>query len=522
MHIEVVSTQGTGFIEVAVVHKDKRINWATMPYSKIRVADQQRVFQEINDYWKWLGVEAQDKIFHCYVKIREIIDMSMDPMRSSIGISHYVNEMYKSMPMESFRYWLCTIGNLFIPLDTEEVITEDSRYNRLDQTYLKHDYINLASMALALRPMIPVWGEFLDQCTTQELHKEEEVIALINGTEIVNWPIDEKSIDGTPVETAYDKLTSYVRFCVENEATTLSTLWRGMSSIEIADILQSRVMVRRLTIVLLNDPSSHSIVSNTFRYIKTNINPADRSTADRVNEKRPDNSGSDEDDKTSFIESNKNKQRVPPGDIAAFNVDALDYKLLINKVDPTVPEDKIKACLDYIPVISNKEIHPHQELIAQCVMQKAFPPKAFYHVNKLAVNHLLAMTQAILWHWGFEHIAVFMQVELFYNGDTGVSSQPRNSTRIQNRFKDEMDRLFPFHKPQRTTGSGVPTPPVNMAGISIQTIHASIRASNWVYHGPEELFVAAEQVSASKVLVIPPQIKSMLTELIIKIGQENQ
>ncbi|MFO5795380.1 hypothetical protein, partial [Klebsiella pneumoniae] len=82
-------------------------------------------------------------------------------------------------------------------------------------------------------------------------------------------------------------------------------------------------MDRRLTILPLNDATSHSIVSNMFRYVKSNLNPAERSTADRVNDKRPDKGGIDDDDKTSFIESHKTKQRVNAGEIVSCIITAL-------------------------------------------------------------------------------------------------------------------------------------------------------------------------------------------------------
>ncbi|USL86669.1 hypothetical protein CDGHABPJ_00211 [Pseudomonas phage OMKO1] len=521
MQIIVTGVQGTGFTEVATEHNGKRLTWTTTAYSKIRVQDQQRVFQEINDYWSGLSAEAQQHIWNCYVEIRKIMDMAMDPMRIAMSLSYYIKEMYKAMPMNSFRRWLLTIGKLYIPVDIEEVITDDSRYNRPDQTYLKHDYINLASVSLALRPLVPIWGEFIDQGTSQEMHKECEVISLISDCEVNHWPVDEISIDGTPVETAYDKLSAYVKFCVEDEAPTLANLYRGMSSAEVPDILQAKVMVRRLTILPLNDATSHSIVSNMFRYVKSNLNPAERSTADRVNDKRPDKGGIDDDDKTSFIESHKTKQRVTPGDIVAYNLDALDVVKLVHKIDDTVPVELIQECLDCVAVTATKDIYPHQILLAQWVMHKAFPARAFSHINKNAVNHLLAAAQSLMWHWGFQQVAVFMQVELYYSGDHAMSIQPRNSTRIQIKYKDVMDELYPHQRQQRAI-NGVPVAPVNIAGIAVQSAHASIRSSNWIYHGPDRLFKEAEQVTQNKVLVVPATIKSVITELVIHLGKLNQ
>ncbi|MFO5890561.1 hypothetical protein ACLBSJ_32600, partial [Klebsiella pneumoniae] len=90
----------------------KQISDNTVADAKDRVQDQQRVFQEINDYWSGLSAETQQHIWNCYVEIRKIMDMAMDPMRIAMSLSYYIKEMYKAMPMNRFRRML-SISFLF-------------------------------------------------------------------------------------------------------------------------------------------------------------------------------------------------------------------------------------------------------------------------------------------------------------------------------------------------------------------------------------------------------------------------
>ncbi|MFO5842675.1 hypothetical protein ACLBPJ_30485, partial [Klebsiella pneumoniae] len=62
-----------------------------------------------------------------------------------------------------------------------------------------------------------------------------------------------------------------------------------------------------------------------------------------------------------------------------------------------------------------KKITTIHLFFAQWVMHKAFPARAFSHINKNAVNHLLAAAQSLMWHWGFQQEAVFMHVKLLIN-----------------------------------------------------------------------------------------------------------
>jgi hypothetical protein len=526
MQLTVTGVQGNGFTQVTVEHKMQQIAFSTKAYAKVKLPDQQRVFKEFNGFLNssFVSEEDKDHIWNCYSRIRDILDMPLDSMRVAMSLRYYIRELYERLSMNDMRRWLMTVGNLHIPVEVEKKITAESRYNKVDQTYLEHEYINLATVALAVRPMIPIWGEYIEAGTENELHKENEVVGLISDCEIAHWPVGEKGPHGEDVDTAFEKLAGYVRFCVEAEATTLGQLWRGMSSVEVPVHLQSKVLVRRLTIVPLDDPTSHSIVANTYRYVKSNLNPAERTTADRVNEKRPE-SGGDDDDKTSFIEAHKTKHRVSPGDIEAFNVDALNVLKLARKVDPTIDLGKLKLCVDAISNVASTPIYPHQIKLAQWVMARSFPARAFYHINKVAVNNMLAAAQALIWHWGFKDIAVFMQVDLVTYGDyqsQNQLSQPRSNARIPIKYKEDMIRLFPHQKAPQYMNNGTALKTDNMAGIAINNVNASIHSSHWVYRGPDQLFKDAGQVSGTNVLIVPPTIKATITELVIHLGNLNK
>lgn len=525
MRIDVSTIQGDGFTGIAVSHKGKTIEWSSRAYSKVKLEDPNRVFLEFNDFLTTVDEATHDKLFTCYESIKGLFDMGFDPSHITPSLVHHINEIYKNLPLNKMRRWLLTMGNLHIPADIQDTITAESRYNKREQTYLKNDYINLSTVALGLRAVLPIWGEYMDQGTDQDLYKENDVVGLVSHTELANWPVLEKDQIGDDVDTVFEKLESYIRFCVEEEHITLGRLWSGMSTVNIRVLLQSKVLVRRLTIVPLNDPTSYSIVSNIFRYVNSNLNPTERSTADRVNDKRPERSGGDDEDNTSFIESHKTKGRVSPGDIVAYNLDAMDYELLAEEVDPTICKTKLAACINCIDGIANAEIRPHQILLAQWVMAKAFPSRAFYHVDKLPVNYLLATSQALLWHWGHLDSAIFLQVEPLYHGDHQSSNQLgqlRVGSRIATKYRPLLDELFPHMRHQRIPQSGEIPKPENRAAVAINSCNHSIRSTNWLYRGPDELFQQAGQVAQNKVLILPQNLKHSITEVVMQLATINK
>lgn len=526
MRFRVSNVQGNGFTAVAVEHNGIELEWSARAYSKVKLADPNRVFKELNEYLETVDPQTHSRMFQSYEEIHKLFRLGYDPSMIAASLVHHMGEISKCLPMGKLRRWLLTLGNLHIPNDVQESINEDSRYNKREQTYLKADYINIATEALASQAMIPMWGEYMDQCTDQELYKENHVIALINETEMANWPVGETDLLGEEVQTVFDKLASYIKYCVDDEPLNLARGFAGMSSTDVRVLLQSKVLARRLTLIPLNDPTSHSIVANIYRYVTTNMAPAERSTADRVAKKLPEGGGGDDEDKTSFIESHKTKGRISPGDIEAFNVDAMDYELLAEEVDPTICKDKLRQCISCIQQVGSLEIRPHQILIAQWVMAKAYPARAFYHVSKLPVNYLLATAQALLWHWGFKDVAILLQVEPLRHGDhnsTTQLSQTRTGSRIATRFRPQLDELYPHMKLQKTPQNGSETPkPENMAGLAINSCNQSVRSSNWVYHGPDALYREANQVTHNRVLIIPQTIKHTLTEVVLHLAQINQ
>lgn len=521
MHLEVSQVKNGGFVEVATHHKGKSLLWPTKAYSKIKLQQPERVFDEINGFLKTLPAEAQNQIWDSYCQIKEILDIVADNIHIGNTIRHYVSQMYAVTPMNEFHKWLLTQGNLFIPTDVQETMADNSRYKGTDKTYLKSSYVNLATLGLAMRLMVPIWGEFIDQATEGD-YKEVEAVGLIDNTELKSWPEDEPT---------WDKLHNYIRYFSNDPSALIGNLWKGLGSEEIPDVLQAKAVVRRLTIVPLSDHNSHSIIANIFRYVKTNTKPQDRTNQDRVNRKRPDEGGGGEDDdKISIAESYKLKQRVSDGDAVLFNVSTRNMIGLCQIVDPTVDLNKVMACtyreqLNKVALIG--EFQPHQIRLAQWVMAKAFPPRAFHLIDALSVIRLLGCTQALLWHWGYLDLAVLMQVELLNQSDQlnlTAAKQAKSGARISSKYKEALNLLYPYVKPQRIKASSQEGDEnfVNTAAIAINNVTSDIKSSNWLYHGPDGLYNEAGLPEGRNVVVIPQTIKNTITEMVMHLAKLNQ
>ena len=177
MRLEVSKVQSSGFVEVSARHKDHDpLIWPAGAYGKVRLNDPTAVFNEINAYWEMCAPEVQDMIWECYAAANATIRSVVDSHYVAQNVRFYVNKMYSLMPMESIKRWLLIHGNLHVPSEIQDSITEGSRYTDEGQTYLKTDYINLAIFSLAIRPMLPIWGAYIDLINDNQKGKELEAL----------------------------------------------------------------------------------------------------------------------------------------------------------------------------------------------------------------------------------------------------------------------------------------------------------------------------------------------------------
>lgn len=519
MKIEVTRIQSSGFVEVRASHKKKDpLVWPTPAYGKVRLADPYAVFKEINEYWATLSDDTQDQIWECYEAIHSTVRTVTDSFYVANNIRFYVNKMYSLMNMDGFKHWTLLHGNLHVPAEIQDTITSESRYTDESQTYLKSDYINLAIFSLALRPMLPVWGAYLDLINDNQKGKELESLGLIDETELMEWPGEFSVVE---------KLKRYIDERIRDNSISMDSTWKGFGSAEIPKLILAKVIVRRLTIAVMSDPAATSIISSVHWYIRYCLNPTARTTADRVNDKRINSQAGDDDDKASFIDAHKIKLKMVIGDAVAFEEGAELPAIIAQDIDPTIDLELLEKCLGCITNSESYVISPHQLMLAQWVNAKAVSAKAYNHIEKPYLHKLVATAQALLWHWGYIDVALLMQVSRYVEeGITGTSLPiaAKSWPRVQPKYKDDLNEAYPYLKPMRPR-PGDTNPHerhLNYVSLAVNNLTVEIRGGNWIYHGPKELWNVSDQQKGHNVIALPQQIKTLLTDVVLHLAKISQ
>lgn len=525
MRLNVSDIRRSAFNEVIIEHDGEVLVYSVKTaYSRVNASDPNRIFEEINNLIATLPAKAQQDIWEAYVSIHEYLEKIDDTMELTQFIRKKVSAIFKHLSLDMLQHFLLTKAGLFIPSIIPDAPDPKSRYaGSTEQTYYRQHYIELATLALATRLLIPVWGGYIENNTSRDnsgLLKEIDCLAMISDTELVAWPHDAP---------AFDKLLRYVEIPIEESPMNLATLWKGVSDAEKPMWFLSKVLVRRLTIVPLCDNTvSHSLIANVHRYVRSLLNPSDRGASDRVKDKKSSgaqNRHSDE-DKTSMYERYKVKQKTSSGDIKLLEVASEDIATIVKTVDPSIDMGILEQCLEMLEKNPTVHLSEHQRLLAQWVLAKGIPPKAFYHLPHKATSRLVAGAQALIWHWGFLEIAVLMQVAPISISDQDlpyITNNSRPGSRKSSRYDEALDAAYPNLKPVRVRpGKQVKEREYNFATIAINNLTRAIHGGNWKYMGPKALHKLAEQPSGMSLVVIPTTIKNQLAELVLHQVKFNQ
>lgn len=524
MELAITERSSDGFVEVTTSHKGESIAWQTKFYAKVKLATPRavdEVFLGINMYMATLPEPVQDMIFECYRDMKETITETIDGMAMVDPLRRSIKQLYKLIPMEHLYHWMMQRYDVYVP-ELKDSVSDTDRYSDRDETYIKSDYYDLLAFCLAIRLLIPIWGEYISQGGSGhggDQYKEQDALSLASDTEMMSWP--PPGPDGS--QPVREKLIRYFEIKAGKVTVSLADLWNGIGTTSIPQRLLALVVLRRLTIVSLSDHGAKKhIISNIHHYADQQLSPNDKRLG-AVAPKLKEREGRDEDDKTSVTEQYKIKHRVSDGDISAFEVDASRMAIQAMTVDPTFDQRLLDITAAQLPRLNTMVASEHQIILAQWALAKSFSPDAFDDVNVKAINELLVTAQALYWHWELFDIAALMTVERMALSDansTGVSPIPKPTSRFRPEVSEGLMEMFPHFFPQ--SGKEAKDIKGNVGHIGITTAMQEMFGVSWHYLGPSELYKLTSFPQGKRYIIAQASIRQTLFDAVKKIVSLNQ
>lgn len=503
---------------VRVSHKDQKIYFDASTYTKTtdrtESVDTARMFDEFNSYLETRPEAEQDQMWELCLRAHQILQTQTNVDMIESQLQRVVREIYTLLDLDDIRTWAVFKSSVRIPTNLLNAFQDTDTDEFRDRTYLRSHYIDLVAMAIALRPMVPIWGHYIDiiEGVTGSNYKEYMASRLLHDSKLFTTP-------------TMKRLRTFVEVTLRNSKDNVNNaaaILAGMGTAEQPDWVRALVIVRRLAIskISAEDDTSH-IITNVFQYVNSTIKSQDRKFGKfyggRVSDKNDATSnkyGNDE-QTVSQMEMYKMKQKVPDGDIAVLNVYVCDRHRAALRIDPTIDTQLVDSCYAAVQVLQQQEIMKHQSTLVQWTMSSVLPAPAGDSLNKTAILHAMAVTQAVLWHWQFYDLAALVTATAIpmNNAYGGYSF---SGGRIPRGTMEQLQSIYKYYQAGRGAKGQSPRA-TNVGAKAVDKFCTLIFPYDWRLNCPAGLANKTNRIENSKKMVVPGDIREQLANLLIRI-----
>lgn len=505
--------------EAFVEHKGQVLIWNIALLDRTSMSGEFDIFAELNAFWATLPESQQDLIFQAYKKIRNVYDESSQIELDNLTYTmrKLIAQLLNLIDWKKVFNWMIFHSDLRVPADVRDTFN-DSPDNKgtKERTYLKEHYRSLTALAITLRAVAPIWGEFIGHAKSEigNQFKEFQAMLLLADSDIMK---SEPMV----------RLRDFIQHSIPQDNKIGSFVLSNLSSSDLPDWLLGLVVVRKLTVEDLRgvDPTKN-LVRLIFRFVQVKITTHEQSTGGVVRDKPFEGSGQIEENNLSRLEGYKIKQSIPAGDIVSIEYYLEDVMRAALRICPDVPEATVRTSMEACAMLANEVIQPPQITLVQWVMKSVISPKSVNLIPKLKTVDTIAIAQALLWHRGHHELSALVSAIAQDNsGELQVigSDQRQRPTREQ---LEQLDILFPYRrqtmsKKQVGNEDRKTTRRNNAASESIELTAEKFSKHSWRLTLPVPWL---EQLTGSKTnrrYAVPVNIKPKLASLVISIAQRS-
>lgn len=512
--------------EVVLEHKGRTLLWNIARYRKGGQGTAScppivNMFQQINAFWETVEPARQDTMFEIMTKIHSLIqDEVRHRQEQQYHLARQIKLLYAEMPISIVEHWTERYGNIKIPPIVKDRFDNHAEWGSLGKdayysiTYLRDDYMRLAALAIALRPMTLIWGDYFNSIgsDSDDINADTEALSMLDLTEIAECP-------------AMERLRKYVSAANINKSSRASITIGTFSMDDLYEWLVACIVVRRLTILeVTSKDGSNNLIGMLHMYIGHRVGALEKrnSNIGRVRDKKDRSSSDDEDGNKSLIDLYKIRQDISDADVVRSDVYLSDAKRVASHIEPDLPEDLLKTCLEASDNFDPAKATIFQQTIMAWVASKAISPLSIDHESMATERRFAAVTQAILWHWGLKTIAPFVTAHAKVDSDGAPIGGRSNSGQIPRLHLERFIEIAPYYRAIKDdhlthdaqTGSGEARK-LNPITIAITTLSAAWCRSDWRLNSPEFMLI-----DGSRDATAPLRPKEELGLLVLKLNEE--
>lgn len=490
-------------ISVSIIHNGEELVW---DISKLSFSNFD-VFEQINDYWAQTNKNSQDKVFDIYKRIKDVFNTVFDTNALTTVLYSLVAELYDNHDLNDIKHWMDFHSNLILPDGLRDAFKESHETpGTRERTYLKDDYRWLIALSIALRVMVPIWGEFIatTRKDTGTTLKEYYAFQLLAYSSIAR---------SEPME----RLRVYAEHSVPMDKSKSAAILSRLSSEDFPVWILSLVVVRRLCVGDIRgiDPTS-SLVTTIYKYIVQKVKGHDNNFMGIVKEKIFEGQTQEGENNLSKLEGYKIKQEIPAGDIAIIEQYMKDPFKLALRICPTIDISLIEKSLINVRELETEQIWRPQTILMQWVLKSIIPARAFMYVNKNLTLNAMAVAQALLWNKGHKELAgLISAIEQNNNGEIMFGSTDSRA-RITKEQLEHLANIYPFSR--KPVGKQKVVKYINPASEAIDSLASMFSERDWRLTLSGDMVKLINGNENNRRYSTPYDIKIKLASLAIEIG----
>lgn len=508
--------------DATMVHNDISLMWNYAAFKKQQGKEASAnvgLFEEINEYWDYVGSENPrklDQIFSVYLRIKDAFE-NTENTKALIGtLAPLLEELYKLHPIDDLDHWVKFRSGIRIPEKIgEKFVESDDLSNTRLKTYTKDDYHKLLVLALALRVVVPVWGELISYTEKHKIlgthWKEDGAFKLLNRTNLMYCE-------------AMVKLRGYVNAFIPTDKSKrpYSAILAGVGTEDFPEWLLAVIVFRRVCIgdIRNTNPESH-LVSSIHSYILNRLNPSESSFIGHVREKNNRKEMDGDENKLSRLEGYKIRQELAEGDIAIIVHGARDPYRNAKIISPSIDLALVEEALVTTRQLLNIHVQQPQLTVMQWVLDPAIKPRGLQYLPKPQFLDAMAVAQAVLWHNQHYEIAALVsaiaETADAEFSEVGMGGHGRITRDLAEQLAFEYKyHLRPNSKQQKETGRVQ-----NTAVLAIDLVTKQFDQFGWLATLPSDKVRVANPTTMSRRIVLPNNIRSLFAKLSIAIAQRS-
>ena len=425
---------------VVVRYHDQAVEYNVTQLKRSKLIEEDKdLFAEINAYIQTLDQTVQFGLFECMKSINEL-------RYDDLGVSYHVQlketrellkKFYELLNLQMLEVWIKRNRHLIsIPTD---LISKDSTEaksinHNVNINYYLEDYDGLIFLVIALRPMIPIWGDYIqtNKDTVGSKHKEHQAYKLLELTPLLHC----HQLERLRFYIAETRATNVSRKMLSADAAVLE----GISSDSLNEYLLATVLVRKVALTNVNN----SIISSIYSYLKNKISEASETI--KISPKHAIPSYDDSPRDRSKLENYKISASLTYGTIEFIRAYAKDPYTVAKHLDPSIDLSLVENCLETNRRLTQFQIQDHMVLLTQWVIGSIFPANGIYELSRNEVIDLISVCQAILIHWNIDGLPLLITGRLEETLFAEISTTRAN---IEDSLLDQLEVIFPYKKPGR-------------------------------------------------------------------------